>query len=289
MALHLVPSEELRVACRQRLEACELWLRRLVHDRFQQEFGDSYIQSAHIAGQAVFNSEIRKHVTARLKAEPDRYKRPIDTLQLDHLATVICKPEAFKNFFRQAFQYEFPIGNDYLRLIISRIVPIRNALSHANPLTIADAERVLCYCSDIISSLTQHYAALGMNQEFNAPLFTRFSDSLGHVEHPSRSNEQLNFTKSTALRCGQSVRFEVEVDSHYSPDEYTVKWQVANISTGESGIGSSFELTLLPRHVNQSFSMFVSVTSIRDWHRHGNHDAQLVVVYTVLPPVPEDA
>lgn len=285
MALHLVPSEELRVACRQRLETCELWLRRLVHDRLRQEFGDGYIQTAHIAGHAIFKTEIRKHVATRLAADPSRYKRHIDTLQLDHLATVICKPEVYKSFFRQAFQFEFPTGNDHLRLVIGRLVPIRNALSHANPLSIADAERVLCYCSDIISSLTQHYAAIGMNQEFNAPLFTRFSDSLGHVEHPRESNEQLNFTTRTSLRCGQSVRFEVEVDSHYSPDEYTVKWQVANIPNGESSTGPSFELTLLPKHVNQNFAMFVSVTSKRDWHRHGNNDAQLVLVYTVLPPV----
>jgi hypothetical protein len=128
-----------------------------------------------------------------------------------------------------------------------------------------------------------------MNQAFNAPLFTRFSDSIGHVEHPRESNQQLNFTARTALRCGQSLRFEVEVDSHYSPDGYTIKWQVANIPNGESAIGSSFELTLLPKHVNQSFAMFVTVTSKRDWHRHGNHDAQLVLVYTVLPPVAEDA
>lgn len=285
MALHLVPSEELRVACRQRLEACELWLRRLVHDQFRSDFGDNYLHTANVAGHAVFKADIRKHVAARLAANPARYRRPIDTLQLDHLATVICKPDAYEKFFRPAFHYEFPNGNEHLRVVINRLVPIRNALSHANPLSINDAERALCYSSDIISSLTKHYEDIGMNQEFNAPLFTRFSDSLGNVEHPKTSGEQLNFTEGSPLRCGQSVRLEVEVDSHYSPDDYVVKWQVANISHGESATGTSFELTLLPRHVNQSFAMFVSVTSTRDWHRHGNHDAQLVLVYTVLPPV----
>lgn len=285
MALHLVSSEELRVACRQRIEACELWLRRLVHDQLRSEFGDSYLHTANVADHAIFKTDIRKHVATRLAANPTRYRRPIDTLQLDHLAAVICKPDAYQKFFRRAFQYEFPNGNEHLRVVINRLVPIRNALSHANPLSINDAERVLCYSSDIISSLTQHYADIGMNQEFNAPLFTRFSDSIGHVEHPKTSGEQLNFTEREPLRCGQSVRFEVEVDSHYSPDDYVVKWQVANISHGESATGTYFELTLLPRHVNQNFAMFVSVTSTRDWHRHGNHDAQLVLVYTVLPPV----
>lgn len=284
MALHLIPSEELRVACRQRLEACELWLRRLVHDQLRAQFGDDYIRTANASGQALFKTEIRKHVASRLNASPGRYARPIDTLQLDHLATVICKQDSYRAFFRQAFQYEFPTGNDHLRLVISRLVPIRNALSHANPLSLADAERVLCYCSDIISSLTQHYSAIGMSQDFNAPSFTRFSDSIGHVEHPAETIAQLNFTKQTALRSGQQVRFEVEVDSHYSPDDYTVKWQVVNIRNGESSYGTAFQLTLLPKHVNQNFCIFVTVKSNKDWHRHGEYDAQFVLVYKVLPP-----
>ena len=286
MALHLVSSEELRVACRQRLESCELWLRRLVHDQLRKEFGENYIDAASIDEHAIFKTSIRRHVAARLAAASDhRYRRPIDTLQLDHLATVICKPDSYGKFFRSAFQREFPMGSEHLRIVINRLVPIRNALSHANPLTINDAERALCYSSDIISSLTKHYADIGMNQEFDAPMFTRFSDSIGDVEYPKSSEEQINFVGRRALRCGQNVRFEVEVDSHYSPDDYVVKWQVANIMGGESATGSSFDLTLLPKHVNQNFVIFVSVTSRRDWHRHGNHDAQLVLVYTVLPPM----
>ncbi len=285
MALHQIPSEDLRVSCRQRLEACELWLRRLVHDKFIAEFGNDYIQNATVSGQAIFNTAIRKHVASRLSASPGHYARPIDTLQLDHLAKVICKHDSYKEFFRDAFQYEFPAGNDHLRLTIGRLLPIRNALAHANPLSLTDAERVLCYCSDIISSLSQHYAAIGMSEEFNAPSFTRFFDSTGNVKHLTETIGQLNFTKGTALRCGQQVRFEMEVDSHYPPDDYTVKWQVVNILHGESGHGTSFQLTLLPKHVNKSFCIFVSVKSKKDWHRHGDYDAKFNLVYKVLPPL----
>lgn len=59
MALHLISSEELRVACRQRLESCELWLRRLVHDQLRKESGENYIDVAIIDGHAIFKTSIR--------------------------------------------------------------------------------------------------------------------------------------------------------------------------------------------------------------------------------------
>lgn len=284
MALHHLPSELLRTACRQRIEACELWLRRLIHEQLKPAYGDNYIEEASISDQAIFNAQIRRHVASRLASDPHRYRRPIDTLQLDHLINVICKTDVFKRFFSTAFRSEFPLGNEHLRSVMSKLVPIRNALSHANPLSIADAERVLCYCSDVISSLARHYAEIGMNQEFNAPLFTRFSDSVGNVEYIQDPHSTLNFRNNNPLQCGQSVRFEAEVDSNFPPDEYQVLWQVANTTGGESGTGTSFELRLLPRHVNQDFQILVSLTSKQEWHRLGNHDARFVLRYKVLPP-----
>ncbi len=283
MALHLLPSEEIRTACRQRIEACELWLRRLVHDKFHGEFGDNYVESASLSGQAIFRTEIRKHIAARRRVSPSRYARPVDALQLDHLASIICKHDVYRKYFKAPFESGFPIGNDHLRLIISRLVPARNALSHANQITIHDAERVLCYCSDIMDSLTHYYAGVGMDQDFNAPSFTRYSDSVGNVEHPTSTNMQFNFINGRTLREGEALRLEVEVDSHFPPDEYTIQWQVANISAGESAEGNAFHLTLQPRHVGMTFSIGVTVKSNKAWHRHGNFDAMLVLNYRVLP------
>ena len=285
MALHLLPSETLRTKCRQRLEACEFWLRRLIHDKLHAKFGDSYIEAAQVAGQTIFRTEIRKHVSARLLASPDRYTRPVDALLLDQLASVICKMAVYKKYFREPFQHGFPLGNDQLRIIMGRLVPIRNAPSHGNPLVLHDAERVLCYCSDIIDSLTHYYATVGMAQDFDAPLFTRFSNSFGHVEHPASTKVHLSFTNRTVLRAGQSIRMEVEIDAHYSASNYVVKWQVANIAQGEWGHGTAFQLTLGPRHVSSEFSIMVTLTSNREWHRYGNYDAIIFLLYKVLPPV----
>ena len=219
-----------------------------------------------------------------MAASPKRYARKIDTLHLDHLASVICKNDAYKEYFKDPFSYGFPSGNNHLRLILSRLTPIRNALSHANPISIHDAERALCYCNDIISSLTEYYAEIGMGNDFNAPLFTKFSDSNGNTGHPDSSQSHLTF-KDKKLRPGQTIRLEVEVDSHFSPENYTVEWAVNNISNGETGIGTAFSLLLTPRHVSETFIISAMLKSNEQWHRHGNYDARLVITYTALPPI----
>lgn len=285
MPLHLIPSDVLRSECRQRLESCELWLRRLVHDQLAKNYGESYVQMAQINGQHIFRSEIRKHAADRLATQPSRYRREVDTLLLDHIVSVICKPEVFKKYFAQPLNWAFPDGNESLRTVLDRLVPIRNLLSHGNPLTSHDAERVLCYCDDIIFSLIHFYAGQGMTNDFDAPSFTRFSDSLGHIEYPQATRSYFDYSATCTLRAGDSIRLEVEVDAHYPPSDYQIKWVVANISAGESSEGHSFSLTLLPRHVGETFTVQAALLSTRGWHRHSNFDASLVVVYKVLPPL----
>lgn len=288
MALHLIPSETLRAACRQRLEACELWLRRIIHDQLKKDFGTTYITTAQVAGQAIFRTEIRRHVAGRVAASPARYGREIDALQLDHLAAVICKVEVYRKYFKAAFSAGFPTGSEHLRLVLDRLVQARNSLAHANALTIHDAERALCYSNDIIASLIQYYASIGMSQDFDAPSFTRFSDSIGNQAHPSSTEEYLDFTSKRRLRCGESIRLEVEVDAHYPPSDYDIQWQVANVAKGaptETGSGASYSLDLIPRYVGTMFSIIITLTSKKEWHRHGNFDARLIVIYTVLPPI----
>jgi hypothetical protein len=200
---------------------------------------------------------------------------------LDHLASVICKPDVFTRYFAHPVSWAFA-DNESLRAILNRLVLIRNSLSHANPLSIHDAERVLCYCDDIVYSLSQFYEARGMASEFNAPLFTKFVDSLGHVKNLREPNHQLDYRTLGSLRCGDSLRMEVEVDAHFSPDEYSITW---SLSGGETAEGSSFSLTLLPRHVSERFIVTATLVTNREWHRLGRRDACVRVLYKVVPPI----
>ena len=113
----------------------------------------------------------------------------------------------------------------------------------------------------------------------------KFTDSLGHSEILSGSNNFLDFTK-TNLRVGDSIRWEVEVDSSFQSDEYTVEWCFEGVPRllGEvNPTGLSFALTLLSMHVDESLILKARLISKRDWHRLGPFDAFLNVAYKVLP------
>lgn len=283
MALHLIPMEAVRTSCRQRLEACELWLRRLVDEKLRAEYGDDYLNLATLSGQPLFKKEIRERVASRIAADPTRYPRSADALLLDDLTSVLCKQDAYTKFFGVCMRTGFPAGREQLREVLARLIPIRNALSHASPLTIHDAERALCYCDDIIDTLTTYYAEIGMSQEYNAPSFTRFSDSLGHVAQPAASEVHLRY-QDKSLRPGMVLRLEVEVDAHYDPLDYLVEWRVV-VRGATPTTGASLILMLEPKHVGEVLLIEVRVISRKEWHRHGNHDARIHILYKVLPPV----
>jgi hypothetical protein len=282
--MHDQSFEEIRVAARQKLETCELWLRRLIHEVFLDSFGPSYFDEGKHNGNHLFRSEVRKHAIERMSAEASRYKRKIDTLTLDQIVDTLCKKDLYTEFFRPALSEAYPDGNAEARTFLGRLVGVRNALSHSNPISVHDAERAFCYCDDIILSLKSYYEEQNMAQEYNAPRFTRFSDSLGNTEHLLDTQKALSFRDGPSLHSGDIIRLEVEVDASFQPDDYSISWAVANIPGGEVGAGHSFVLTLQPRHVGESFTIQAQVISNESWHRHQNFDADLVVSYKVLPP-----
>lgn len=284
MALHLIDSNDVHLSCRQRIEACELWLRRIIHDKLIERFGSNYINDASFGGQAIFSGKTRDRVESFLKDNPGQYSRPIDTLLLDDLGSVLAKDDVYKEFFKVAFDAEFPLGANHVRRVIKILVPIRNALSHANAATLSlhDAERALCYCSDIIASLKTYYSVMVSQDKFPAPVFTRYSDSLGTVWYPALPSDH-HVIGQPSLHVGEDVRFEVEVDSSFDPSEYEITWQVCNISQGETGRGSAFNLKLTHRHVGQRFALQVSLKTKKEWHRFQNMDAYLTLDYEVLP------
>lgn len=284
MALHLLDSNDVHVSCRQRIETCELWLRRIIHDKFVERFGNNYIDEASLEGQVIFSNRTKERAQSFLRENPGQYSRPIDTLLLDDLGSVLAKDDVYKEFFKIAFDAGFPMGANHVRRVIKTLLPIRNALSHANSATLSlhDAERALCYCSDIIASLKTYYSAMSTHDKFPAPVFTRYSDSLGTVWHPAPPSDHHEI-RDRSLYIGDEVRFEVEVDSSFDPSEYEITWQVCNISQGETGKGSAFNLKLTPRHVGQRFALQVSLKTKRDWHRLQNMDAYLTMNYEVLP------
>lgn len=275
-------TEEVRGKCKHRLELLELWLRRLIHDKLSAAYGDNYFDHQ-LDGQNIFRNEIRDNANNRIANQPNRYPRKIDALLLDDLVSIVCKPQLFSQCFKLALKNAFPEGNSEARTFLSRIVGARNPLAHANPISYHQAAQVFCYTEDVIQSIREHYSEMGEDSEFNAPAFVAFRDSSGHSEFISSDVARLNF--ETTFRPGDQIRLEVDIDDSFSADECTIQWMVANISDAEKGTGNAFVLDLLPKHVSERFLIIAKLRSDKDWHKHGNFDAQIIVTYKVLPPI----
>lgn len=282
MVFAQLPIDELRTRCRNRLESLELWLRRLIHDKLSAAYGLNYFDRD-IGGTPIFRKSVRENVMTRVRKNPNRYSRPLDALLLDELVSTLCKERLYRQHFCHALKDAFPDGCEEARTFLKRLVEIRNPLAHANAISDHQALRVFCYSEDITLSIAKHYEAMGIGREFNAPQFVAFRDSKGNAEQVFESRARLHFL-NTVFRPGDHLRLEVDVDDSFPVGSYTVSWVVANIGGGEVGTGTDFVLHFKPRHVNQHFSIVAKLTSDKEWHRHGNFDAQLTVSYKVLPP-----
>jgi hypothetical protein len=280
--LHSIPFDELRSACRQKPETCELWSRRLIHEELSRHFGASYFSDAIHNDNHIISKNIRAHAASRRAENADRYGREVDTLLIDKLVAILCKEDLHDAFFSSALKGAFPLGNEEARIFLQRLIPIRNALSHANPISVHDVERVLCYCDDIICSLKDYYQDQSMGRDYNAPLFIRFADSLAHSEVISKPLTTLDYTNESRLRPGDSLRLEVEVDSTFDPGRFAIEW---NSSSGDTGTGLSFTLGLQAKHVDERANIQVLLISDQVWHRMGHCDARISLFYKILPPV----
>ena len=74
----------------------------------------------------------------------------------------------------------YPDGCDEARTYLKRLIPIRNKLSHSNPISIREAERVICYCNDFVDGIKIYFEKKGMGNMFNVPHAIRLNDSLGN-------------------------------------------------------------------------------------------------------------
>lgn len=285
MPLTRIPNDELREICRKQIEALERWLRDLMHRNLSEEYGANYFDSGEMNGNKLFRSEIRRHADKRIKEGKSNYGDKINTLLLDHLMDTVCKKDLYTAYFKDALEEVFPDGWQVARTNLKRLIPLRNALSHSNPISVRDAERVICYTNDVIDSIKAYNRRKNMDHEYNTPQFTRFRDSLGHDELITKTSLGLDFSKEASIHVGDKVRMEVEVDASFDPSSYYVTWMVSANLGNERRTGNPFVFEFLPRHVGEHFTFFIHLISTKDWHRHTSHDAQIVLSYKVLPPL----
>jgi hypothetical protein len=257
-------------------------------------YGDGFMSATREDGSNVINNRIRSRILKRISTDPKRYPRQIDAALLEDEIDIICNPTLYEEHFGAALGEAFPGGRDEARTFLARLVQPRNKLSHANPISVREAEQVTCYSHDVIDSLKHYYAEENVASQYNAPTIIRVTDSLGHSTHASqiqRNNTGAGLidTRENAmglLRPGDTLSIEVEVDPSFQPEEYEVTWiYSSNRPTSEKYEGSRLILELRNEHVKEDFAVYCLVRSNKDWHRLGDSDDSVAVIYRVLPPV----
>jgi hypothetical protein len=225
-----------------------------------------------------------------LRDRPERYKRPVDAALLDDLITIICKQDTYESCFATALAAAFPLGNEEARNFLNRLLAPRNHLSHANPISIRQAEQVICYSNDVVYALRNFYAMRGKADAYNAPSILRMWDSFGHMEHAQAARADMhNFDYSddpaSYLRPGDTLTIEIEVDPSFSDEGFMVKWSSIHVDEQQGERLVKFVLPVENRHVGRELPITIKIISHQDWHRHQMWDDLWRVRYRVLPPM----
>lgn len=289
----MTSESEMRDLCKRYLEALELWLRRLIDDQLSAAFGQDFIDATRPDGSRLISAELARNLAERQDREPKRFSRPIDAALLHEQISIVCRPDLYRQYFQVALRDVFPSGHASARAVLQRLVPPRNALAHANPLSMHEICRVLCYSMDVIEGLKSYYSRVSMSQLYNVPTVIRVWDSLGHEEYLTRSNRDLDGPtardysrdKSAYLQSGDTLWIEVDVDPTFDEQDYDIEWHVSNIGDSMTQVGRRFVLQLSERYVSTRFCAVCYLTSKKNWHRLGLFDDQIDMTYKVLPPV----
>ncbi len=295
MPLHNLTEIELRQHCKEAVEALEFWLRRVIDITLAPEFGPDYINAkSGINDQHIIKKSIRDSIQSRASSDPRRYPRMVDAMLLDEEIDIICHPDLYRSFFKGYFENSFPLGNEQIRNCLRKVLEPRNNLSHANPISVRQAEQVICYSHDIIDSIKDRLRERNLEREYNAPTIIKVSDSRGFVFHDSqirrnntgRGGIDLTGDQSTYLRSGDTVGVEVEIDPSFPVEEYSVDWITPEgINVQKYNSNRRVVLSLRDENVRVDFTIYCKVVSNKGWHRCGDVDDCVGITYKVLPEI----
>lgn len=284
---HEYTQDELRSYCRTSIETLEIWARRLIHEKMVTEYGEKYIDVQINDNEPLIKKDICKHIKSMIEKEPERFKRPVDTLFIDHIIYFLCNPKWYGNLFKEALDYIYPQGKDEAREFLSRLVPIRNPLSHSNPISIRQAEQAICYSHDFVEGMKEYYKDRGEEQVWNVPRIIRVKDSFGNIfDNPTDGfTGKTIFKIDNELYCGDTYSVEIEVDSSFSKDEYLINWSMLPHNCNEFNNLTKFTVTFNTKDVAQNRYINCQLISNKEWHKYGSYDNEITIAFTVFPPV----
>ena len=148
MMYYSYSDEELRTICRNHIENFEKWARIFIHNVLSEKIGDNYFHEKGADGNYRMKKAIVEKADKMMADEPLRFPTPLDTLFVEDIIYILCKPDFYRDYFSPYLHDMYPEGNNELRTFLERLIPIRNKLSHTNPFSIREAERCVCYSND---------------------------------------------------------------------------------------------------------------------------------------------
>ncbi|KOF09381.1 hypothetical protein AC739_15555 [Planococcus glaciei] len=291
MPLYSLAEDELRSLCKKRAESLEYWLRRIIHEKFTSHYGTDYFNKTLENGESVIKGEISKKARARREAQPERYARDIDATLLDDVIAILCNNRNYKPFFKEAFANVSPLGDAQLRHILTKIWECRNPLSHANPISVRQAEQLLCYSNDIMDSLKKYYREQGINNMYNVPTILKMVDSFGNTIYRDQMIRKgddtvivsLHNKQEYYLRPSDTYSVEVEIDPSFDTSKYEISWSRKDAVISE--IGNKLTINIENIHVAAIFPIICEIRTYNDWHKcAGGIDDELTILLKILPP-----
>ncbi len=177
---------------------------------------------------------------------------------------------------------------------MKRLADPRNRLAHANPISLRQAEQVVCYTGDIIESIKSYYRDKKMEEEYNVPLIIKVIDSFGNIYHREQLTlghdggvlKDLSGDPKYYLRPGDKLTLEVEVDPSFSDDEYQINWSSAQHVGEPMPNGRKVVIEITERQVARQYLVMCNITSNKKWHRMCTGvDDRLGYFIRVLPPL----
>lgn len=279
---------ELRSYCRTSIEALEKWARIVIDAELKLKYGENYFEAKMENGEPVIKKSINDKAVKMARANPDRFKRKIDTLFLDEIIYVLCKEQLYKVVFKNVLDIIYPDGCAEARTYLKRIIPIRNKLSHSNAISIREAERAVCYCNDFIDGIKIYFEKKGAGNMFNVPNAIKLNDSLGN-EYVLENNESTEVISIRDIN-GEVVKFNVNdkyplwvtMDPSFDRESYDIYW------LKDSEVISKEEklcLHLTENMVGKQVFITCKIVQKKKWHKYiTGEDHRILICFCVLPP-----
>lgn len=290
MSLHKLTNVELRDYCKRQIESLEEWIRRLIDKILKNEYGANYFNFKSPNGENIIAKWIRDEVDSRLSQDQEnRYPRPIDACLLEAEIKILTNPNLYNKHFRLVFDNKFIPGNsEMLRLMLNNLVVPRNKLYHANPISVREAEQIICYSNDVIECIKEYFNMNNPSNEFNVPLIFKYSDSLGNViwresmQKTTNGGRIIQFQNKEQFyqNVGNELSIELEIDSSFDQSAYEIKWiRDSSLESETNKWSYRFEVS----DIGEVFKVTVTIKTTNTWHRMGKIDDALYIQFKVLP------